>query len=116
VIFFVYDSHETHRAAATAHKSEAKNNSSSETSHSASPISSDTEGDGVIGTKVFKADDELLDHHLNRVLDFWHGRRPPQGVDIKNTNRCLCVYHSRLHRKEVIALTSFYWPSAPVNT
>ncbi|PSS36800.1 hypothetical protein PHLCEN_2v1344 [Hermanssonia centrifuga] len=43
----------------------------------------------VIGTKTFQLDDVLLDDYLTNVLDWWHGRRAPRGVDIELTKRCL---------------------------
>ncbi|KAF8753888.1 Exonuclease deoxyribonuclease [Rhizoctonia solani] len=42
----------------------------------------------IIGTVEFAHDDVLLDNHLNSVLDFWHDRRPPKGVDLEDAGRC----------------------------
>ncbi|KAJ1302641.1 hypothetical protein OPQ81_002958 [Rhizoctonia solani] len=42
----------------------------------------------VIGVVEFEHDDVLLDAHLSDVLDFWHDRRPPRGVDLEDTGRC----------------------------
>ncbi|CAE6473993.1 unnamed protein product [Rhizoctonia solani] len=42
----------------------------------------------VIGVVEFDHDDVLLDAYLSSVLDFWHDRRPPRGVDMEDTGRC----------------------------
>lgn len=42
----------------------------------------------IIGVKTFDMDDTLLDTHLSRVLAWWMGERPPEGVSIENTRRC----------------------------
>ncbi|EUC67023.1 defects in morphology protein 1precursor [Rhizoctonia solani AG-3 Rhs1AP] len=42
----------------------------------------------VIGVIEFDHNDALLDGHLTSVLDFWHDRRPPRGVDMEDTGRC----------------------------
>jgi exonuclease V len=47
------------------------------------------EGDSsIIGEKVFDVDEILLDSHLDRVFDWWHGKRPPEGVEIEDSGRC----------------------------
>ena len=43
----------------------------------------------IIGTMSFKMDDQKLNTYLKNVLDWWHGRRPPKGVGIELTRRCL---------------------------
>lgn len=43
----------------------------------------------IIGTKTFAADDALLDAHLTDVLEWWHGVRPPRGVEVNLARRCL---------------------------
>lgn len=43
----------------------------------------------IIGKKKFKYNAQLLDEHVTRVLDWWHGNRPPKGVEITETQRCL---------------------------
>ena len=43
----------------------------------------------ILGTKEFVLDDALLDDYLTRVLAWWYGRRPPQGVDVELTRRCV---------------------------
>ena len=42
----------------------------------------------IIGTKEFEADDTFLDQYLATALDWWHGRRKPQGVSLENAGRC----------------------------
>lgn len=43
----------------------------------------------IIGYTEFEADDEVLDTYLTDVLDWWMGRRPPRGVELAQTRRCL---------------------------
>ena len=45
----------------------------------------------IIGTKEFDLDDGLLDDYLESVLAWWYGKRPPQGVDVDLTRRCVYV-------------------------
>ena len=45
----------------------------------------------IIGTKEFDLDDGLLDDYLESVLAWWYGERPPQGVDVDLTRRCVYV-------------------------
>ena len=45
----------------------------------------------IIGTKEFALDDGLLDNYLKGVLAWWYGERPPQGVDVNLTGRCVYV-------------------------
>ena len=45
----------------------------------------------VLGSKEFAVDDEALDSYLNSVLQWWFGERPPKGVDVELTRRCLSV-------------------------
>lgn len=44
--------------------------------------------DDIIGSKVFLYDEAALDNHLEAVFDWWHGIRPPKGVDIEDSGRC----------------------------
>jgi exonuclease V len=44
--------------------------------------------DNVIGYKTFSYDESLLTGHLTRVFEWWHGLRPPRGVDIEDSGRC----------------------------
>ncbi|KAI8986091.1 exonuclease V [Trametes punicea] len=47
----------------------------------------------ILGTKVFELDDGMLDRYLTRVLAWWHGERPPEGVSVELTRRCMtCEY------------------------
>ena len=48
----------------------------------------------IIGTKEFDLDNVLLDDYLERVLAWWYGERPPQGVDVELTRRCVYVASS----------------------
>ena len=48
-----------------------------------------TEETHILGTKCFALDDSYLDEYLERVLAWWHGQRPPQGVEIEHTRRCV---------------------------
>ncbi|PCH34271.1 hypothetical protein WOLCODRAFT_15220 [Wolfiporia cocos MD-104 SS10] len=43
----------------------------------------------IIGRKEFVVDDDFLDGYLDNILDWWHGRRPPRGVDVELTRRCI---------------------------
>lgn len=47
-----------------------------------------SEEDNIIGSKVFSYDGAFLDNHLDAVFDWWHGIRPPIGVDIEDSGRC----------------------------
>lgn len=42
----------------------------------------------ILGRKAFEMDDAALDGYLARVLAWWYGRRPPEGVDVELTRRC----------------------------
>ncbi|KAI0076060.1 hypothetical protein K474DRAFT_1698644 [Panus rudis PR-1116 ss-1] len=55
----------------------------------------------IIGTKEFTMDSALLDRYLQSVLDWWHGRRAPRGVDVALTRRCLwCEYANECEWRE----------------
>lgn len=62
---------------------------------SASSSSSDPEIEDVqrqsliIGKVHFDVDNNLLDDYLSSILEFWYGKRPPKGVDVELTRRCL---------------------------
>ena len=43
----------------------------------------------ILGSKEFAVDDQALDGYLDSVLQWWLGERPPKGVDIELTRRCL---------------------------
>lgn len=43
----------------------------------------------ILGSKEFTADDQALDSYLDTVLRWWLGERPPKGVDMDLTRRCL---------------------------
>jgi exonuclease V len=44
---------------------------------------------GIIGTKTFQYDGQLLDRHLQDVLEWWHGQRQARGVEVSDSGRCL---------------------------
>ncbi|KAH8094725.1 exonuclease V a 5' deoxyribonuclease-domain-containing protein [Cristinia sonorae] len=55
----------------------------------------------IIGTKTFQMDDRTLNSYLRSVLDWWYGRRPPKGVDLHLTRRCLsCEYQEGCEWRE----------------
>ncbi|KAI0706286.1 exonuclease V [Cerioporus squamosus] len=55
----------------------------------------------ILGTKEFEMDDGLLDEYLTRVLAWWYGERPPQGVEVELTRRCVtCEYRDGCEWRE----------------
>ncbi|KAI0766401.1 exonuclease V [Trametes elegans] len=55
----------------------------------------------IIGTKQFQLDNRLLDNYLTRVLQWWYGQRPPEGVDVELTRRCrTCEYREGCEWRE----------------
>ncbi|KAH9891706.1 exonuclease V [Cubamyces lactineus] len=55
----------------------------------------------ILGTKEFELDDVLLDEYLTRVLAWWHGARPPEGVSVELTRRCTtCEYREGCEWRE----------------
>ncbi|KAH9828673.1 exonuclease V a 5' deoxyribonuclease-domain-containing protein [Rhodofomes roseus] len=92
------------REATVALDSEEKPSDSRETSKQ--PQESDSDGEGmqitaaeldvearILGSKEFAVDDKMLDDYLDNILQWWLGQRPPRGVDIELTRRCLnCEY------------------------
>jgi len=42
----------------------------------------------LIGSTSFVMDDAALDSRLERVLEWWHGIRRPEGVELEDTGRC----------------------------
>ncbi|TFY69202.1 hypothetical protein EVJ58_g550 [Rhodofomes roseus] len=88
------------REATVALDSEEKPSDSRETSKQ--PQESDSDGEGmqitaaeldvearILGSKEFAVDDKMLDDYLDNILQWWLGQRPPRGVDIELTRRCL---------------------------
>ncbi|OBZ79642.1 putative exonuclease V, mitochondrial [Grifola frondosa] len=58
----------------------------------------------ILGKKEFAVDDAFLDEYLDSVLLWWLGRRPPHGVDIEQTRRCLsCEYQNGCEWREMKA-------------
>ena len=45
----------------------------------------------LIGSASFVMDDAILDARLEKVLEWWHGIRPPEGVELEDTGRCQYV-------------------------
>jgi hypothetical protein len=43
----------------------------------------------IIGTKKFAMDDQLMNHHVVDVLQWWLGHRRPRGVRVEHSSRCL---------------------------
>jgi exonuclease V len=43
----------------------------------------------ILGTRKFFMDDNRLDAHLKDVLQWWFGIRPPKGVEVAQSGRCL---------------------------
>ncbi|KAI0964135.1 hypothetical protein AcW1_001025 [Taiwanofungus camphoratus] len=59
----------------------------------------------VLGRKRFVVDEELLDRYLDSVLQWWHGQRPPRGVGVELTRRCMsCEYREGCEWRERKAL------------
>ena len=54
------------------------------------------EGSELIGSASFVMDDSILDARLEKVLEWWHGIRPPEGVELEDTGRCQYVSRSLL--------------------
>lgn len=50
------------------------------------------QGSGLIGSTSFAMDDVALDARLEKVLEWWHGIRPPEGVELDDTGRCQYVF------------------------
>lgn len=46
------------------------------------------QGSEIIGSTSFLMDDATLDARLEKVLDWWHGIRLPEGVELEDTGRC----------------------------
>ncbi|KAF9650332.1 hypothetical protein BDM02DRAFT_3185538 [Thelephora ganbajun] len=45
-------------------------------------------GSELIGSISFVMDDAALDARMGRVLEWWHGIRRPEGVELEDTGRC----------------------------
>jgi exonuclease V len=43
----------------------------------------------IIGRKSFAFDEGIMHAYVQDVLQWWSGERPPRGVDIEHSNRCL---------------------------
>jgi exonuclease V len=68
-----------------------------ESSNSASPVLDAPEVQSppapeesvIIGTMEFPLDEQFLNSYVADVLRWWHGRRPPKGVEVELSRRCL---------------------------
>jgi len=49
-------------------------------------------GSELIGSTSFVMDDAALDARLEKVLEWWHGIRRPEGVELEDTGRCQYVF------------------------
>ncbi|THH20496.1 hypothetical protein EW146_g870 [Bondarzewia mesenterica] len=62
----------------------------------------------IIGTKMFEMDENFLSRYLTDVLQYWHGGRPPKGVEVVHSVRCLsCEYMEGCEWREKKALEVF---------
>jgi hypothetical protein len=43
----------------------------------------------IIGRKSFVFDEKAMNAYVQGVLGWWHGERPPRGVDVEHSHRCL---------------------------
>ena len=50
---------------------------------------SQPEAPKVIGTKRFAFDEAAMHAYVRGVLQWWRGERPPRGVEVEQTRRCL---------------------------
>ena len=42
----------------------------------------------IVGRKEFFHNDIELDAHLSRILEWWRGKRKPEGVPLEHASRC----------------------------
>ena len=59
------------------------------------------QGSELIGSTSFTMDDTVLDSRLKKSLDWWHGIRQPEGVELEDTARCkyvLSIHHHATSR------------------
>ena len=49
------------------------------------------QGSELIGSTSFVMDDAALDSRLGKTLEWWHGVRQPEGVELEDTGRCKYV-------------------------
>jgi exonuclease V len=54
-----------------------------------SPIPPLPESPRIIGRKGFVFDEKAMNAYVQDVLGWWRGERPPRGVDVKHSPRCL---------------------------
>jgi exonuclease V len=53
------------------------------------PQEPQTKTPGVIGRKSFAFDEAAMQAYVRDVLQWWRGERPPRGVDVEHSHRCL---------------------------
>ncbi|KZT27680.1 hypothetical protein NEOLEDRAFT_1130740 [Neolentinus lepideus HHB14362 ss-1] len=76
------------------------------------PLEDESPGSHVFGVKYFEVDDTLLDDHLKKVLGWWYGKRPPEGVSLGHTNRCFsCEYSDDCEWREAKAQEALSKPA-----
>ena len=47
------------------------------------------ESSNIIGRKIFVYDEAAMQAHVQDVLQWWRGERPPRGVEVEHSRRCL---------------------------
>jgi exonuclease V len=50
---------------------------------------SQPESSNIIGRKTFDFDEVAMQAHVRDVLQWWRGERPPRGVEVEHSRRCL---------------------------
>ncbi|TCD71121.1 hypothetical protein EIP91_012069 [Steccherinum ochraceum] len=68
----------------------------------------------IIGKKTFEMDEKTLSSYLVSVLDWWHGRRPPKGVDLHLTRRCMSCEYQEGCAKTISVATTVTCAAAPM--
>ncbi|KAH9962734.1 exonuclease V [Lactifluus volemus] len=68
------------------------------------PNLSELEPPGIIGRRSFVFDEEAMNAYVQDVLRWWHGERPPRGVDVEHSRRCFsCEYREDCEWREMKA-------------
>lgn len=58
----------------------------------------------IIGKTVFAFSADMLEKYLVAALQFWQGKREPQGVDLEDTWKCnVCEYMEECEWREAKA-------------
>ncbi|GLB35723.1 putative exonuclease V - a 5' deoxyribonuclease [Lyophyllum shimeji] len=64
----------------------------------------------IIGVKDFVYDEQILDDHLTRALQWWRGDREPEGVSLEDARRCRsCEYETHCEWRQQKALEILAW-------